>query len=616
MQDDRSWVLTLSLGTGPGGQLAVLSEPGCRPMVRDLDPRAVSACKATIQSLLAPRGGLLLPGEEDEDRARERQACETLLNLVDGGAAPVSGLGLERVLNEPSELTYLAIDARNTVFRDLPWELLERCRPDGRVRVSRVPDRVTTPFPGGAYHIEVHLWLLDSGDQVSRRLAHHLERVISSLDRVCLRPFDWESLGVSQEGVFHVLHIVGHGTQAVDQVVLQLEADRRIATESAARWLEGHLGGLGLAVLDICEGGSGQVDPLDAPATRLIAAGVPACVAPRIPYGADASAEFATALYKSLAAGDSVPEAVHRGREALLRLAIGHPSCRWWNPVLNVSHPSLCQAPPPLRRRTSPLSLPVGRVEAEQVLFHAMDMAPAQGFLGIEHLSLALSRSTGPSPLLSAVCSSLEALGQQVLAYGLRAGDKWFPSPRVRSLLATLPPDFDLEAVLNRIVAVPWVFRQLPPRVYLPVVGLSPRTDGRNDTLPLDFFSPANASGGAELRLVLEVWGGPEDGRRIQLSPEGGSLGRWDPSPHESWEQEGLRSAKSTWLFQDSLATDRTVSRRHLHFTSSHIVTALGPTTLERAGTVRGIQGESVSLELGDVLRLGRLTQCVVQLEA
>jgi formylglycine-generating enzyme required for sulfatase activity len=233
-----------------------------------------------------------------------------------------------------------------------PWELL--ADPDGDllitapdisiVRYPEVPERVAALKVKSPIRVLVAV----SDPQGTPRLGYAEElESLRSLLRVRKRRRRWKLellehatlSGLEQvlEKSFHILHFIGHG--ALDRItgegVLLFETkDGRpdlVLGSDLAAILKGR-SRIALVVLNTCEGGRApRDDPFAGVAQSLIRGGIPSVVAMQSKVADEASIVFSRVVYKNLAQGASLDEAVYKGRRALIAERFGF---EWANPVL------------------------------------------------------------------------------------------------------------------------------------------------------------------------------------------------------------------------------------------------------------------------------------------
>lgn len=580
----------LTLGAPPDGRGAVLCAPERPPAFGALDPAALERLRQDLPAL-AP-SGLLVPGEDEALGAAERRIGLALQQLLLESephdlASQLHRLGAEaRASDAPLDLL---LDLRGPELWALPWELLELLpagEPLGRCRIARIVEGRRMPEARG--DLELLRWSPTPDDP-------DCARVLAALDRTLARHPALRRVGLEDPPRgSRIVHVVCHGGER-GEPVLELGADRQLDAATLGRVLEPLIRGAALVVLDVC-GAGGGAEPVALPAWRVVDSGACACLAPRAALDVEASAAMSAALYGALAAGEPLSAAVQASRRAMAALGLPDPSARWWTLTLVSADPAVldfaaiqaesCRVPD--LERASPA--------ARVALARAAELAFAQGFLGVEHLALALARLPDPPPLLALVQPQLAAVAWR--AAGLQPTGDQAPTPTLRlsALLAALPADYDLVALLRALA------RSRP--VHLEIPGLSSllRDPVRSAATlagdePVARAVPREAHG-----LRLEVLGGPEDGLGLTLDEARPLLGRWDP---------GGEQPRTNLLYTRSGSTDLSVSRRHLRWAGGATVEALALTTLRRDGEALTLQA-ATGLRPGDLLELGRATRVEV----
>ncbi|HEU4407124.1 MAG TPA: CHAT domain-containing protein [Polyangiaceae bacterium] len=168
-------------------------------------------------------------------------------------------------------------------------------------------------------------------------------------------PTSQELLEALDRKDWHILHFAGHGT--FDQTTAQ--GLLSIASEGGGY---GHLRASDLRVLlrdrrsirmvflNACDGASGDARELFSSTAALVAeAGVPAVLAMQFPISDKVAAKFARQIYRQIAAGDSIEEAVTEARKGI---CVGG-SLEWATPALFMRSAggAFLRSPPPWRSR-------------------------------------------------------------------------------------------------------------------------------------------------------------------------------------------------------------------------------------------------------------------------
>ena len=629
--------LTLVLGA-QGGRDCLLSDGRTAVVVGRLpDPEPLRESADSLWGLAQPVG-IVAPGADARAALREREVAVRLLRetlrapgmeaiwerlLRSAGAAEASGSGLT-----------LVVDARTPYLRALPWEVLGALRGDDSPLVALdlarlVLEGTHAGVPASARSsLEVHLWAPDREDPVCTEICRQLASTVEGLDRCRLSRIDpldpLDSLGGSpdRDGPFRVLHLVSHGIDALEQVLLQVAPDVQAAPDSAARVLARLLEGVDLVVLDVCSGAADTVRSLDAPAPRLVAAGAPACIGPRMPLASAASPQLSRALYGALADGLSLLEAVAAGRRALAGLFSPHPYWRWWNPALVVGSTEVLRAPPPLLGRSVLDGWPTGAPEADAVIAAASESGHRSGFVGVEHLLLALADAgalpTGSDTILHLIAERLPRFVPP-----LQRPDRPVSSPRMAHIGGRIEPGFTLAILAEEAIRAPLLDAYLGRAVALAFradLSLPPLEGQSESTLDWGLSCAVDQQMEPDFRvlptetppsaMVFEVVGGPDDGRLLALTEPGAAIGRWHPS---------TGSASTGVLFRPPLPASKRISRRHLEWKGAGRVEALGRVRVERgAGVVADLRpqrGQRCAVEIreGDRLVLRDVVVLVVR---
>ncbi len=219
------------------------------------------------------------------------------------------------------------------------------------------------------------------------------------------------------------------------------------------------------------------------------------------------------------------------------------------------------------------LSVPeLGRQDA--LWTRAEELGRPLGYLGVEHLLLALCERPG-GPWEAWLRVARPALDRVAREQPELVGPWSGPTPRARAL----------QGLPGALLRVPWLARRLDP-------GLLGQLAEHGLHAPSSWEELPSGPG-----MLLEVWGGPEDGRRLTLLHRHQHLGRWQAGN----EGEGPR------LYGPDMAEDSSVSRQHLQYLGPGRLLILAPT--RRDGQL--LRGE-VLVRPGDLLTLGERTRLEV----
>ncbi len=176
---------------------------------------------------------------------------------------------------------------------------------------------------------------------------------------------------------FHVLHYSGHGTFDANtgEGVLLMEDEQGCQLKVSGDQLRVALRGTGvrLVFLNACQTAQStktdHLDPFAGVASALVMEGIPAVVAMQFPITDTAAITFAGEIYRQLALGVSVDEAVAEGRVAICL----DDSVEWATPVLFMRSPdgtlfapqlTPSRAPQPSARRPSSTMPSPGKQDA------------------------------------------------------------------------------------------------------------------------------------------------------------------------------------------------------------------------------------------------------------
>ncbi|MFE2109828.1 tetratricopeptide repeat protein [Kitasatospora sp. NPDC059463] len=273
---------------------------------------------------------------------RARARGDRLEIVLRSDSAELLGLPWE-LMADPGRPSPLALDGV-ALSRSLPSAALGRVFTAGgsRLRVLMVIAR-----PDGTEDVGFRT--------IARPLLRRLEAVRGQVDLVVLRPPTLERLGEVLAGAraegrpFQIVHFDGHGVFGEEHPdgtgprgMLVFEAagggPDLVSAERVARVLAD--AEVPLVVLNACQSAAMASQVEAAVATRLLQEGAGAVIAMAYSVYAAAAAEFMTAFYERLFAGDRVAEAVAAGRR---RLAVHNrrpsprgplPLADWIVPVL------------------------------------------------------------------------------------------------------------------------------------------------------------------------------------------------------------------------------------------------------------------------------------------
>lgn len=593
---DQSITLLLALReTAAGGWEYALVEPHVAPVSGALDPAEAAATLAAVRAAWPPSPRAVpVPGDPRWAEA-EKQVGHALARLFEHN--PRARDRLNRVRGRATGAgrpMLLAVSAEGATVQTLPWELLAASAEEpplevtGDARLVRMVDGSGRPRATASAPLRTAAWCPTPDDPACAGVLADLRH---TLDAHAFPPPADATSAAPPEAGFLVLHLVCHGRQVEDQVTLQL-ADAALHPISAGARLQGWLRAASLVVLDVCHAGAATADPSDSLARMVVRLGAPACLAPLHPCDVRAAAALHRGLYAAFHDGDDILRAVGRAREAVRGRGRATVDARWHNHVLFVDHAEAADRAP--ERPTLALDdLPRPGPGARELLDRAAEIArgAALGYLGVEHLALALIQGPPLRGIAEHVRMVLtphhEALRKlRHRYYQVRAPDpRPRPTPRLRRLLAGLPPGFGIDALVEALARDPGHLLHAIAATDLLELLAPPRPDahaGTNATLgpanrSLPHFVPGTDTPGGGLLPAstvpadaLEVVGGPEDGLRI--TPEAGQvIGRWAPV-----------DGPACGLYRSTTVTDQTLSRTQLRWIGP------GRVEIQRPGVRRG----------------------------
>ena len=504
----------------------------------------------------------------------------------------------------------IALDIDDHAAQALPWELLAD-GPQGNplaearrvvfARLSRGGGGFTLGRPG--VFLRLLIWAPDAHDPVVAALCAAL-RATASEGLAHLITLSADTAPAFIPGALDVLVVVAHG-DGVDVALGQLLRSSGGMQTDPTPGLTATLRGAAVVFLAVCEGDSASEDRLDNLASRTLAAGARAVIAPCRPVTPDVLRAALDGVLGVLTRRATLAEAYGAGLAAMSSLERTLAYARWWTLHLALAHADLGSAglgdlhlPPPL---------PWPGSSALVLMERAAVRARVDGYLGLEHLALALGVESTRGPVaararvaLRRVAGALEEALSGYKATGLPRPDdevtlpsperRALPlSPRLRRLIASLSPGFDEDALWLAILDLP-----VSPLPWL--AALVGRLRDLDPDESLEPRGPRPTPQPTALLAVLEVVGGPEDGRRLRLDP-GQTLGRWHPDgPHPTAP-----------LYRDTALVDDRLSRIALRWLGAGQVEVLGRAELYRDGARTVPAPESpLRLQDGDRLILGR----------
>ncbi len=313
---------------GPAGeQTGTLRSPGDDPAFQQLTTRL--ALFDTDEALLLDIGQRLFAALFDREIGKLYAASRSMLQDDQGIVIRL------RIMPGAEELAVL------------PWEFM--ADPDsGPLSMLDAPIAryLPQPTPLPTFHATLPLKVLLTGAQTPPTvdIARELQAVEAALqglgEQVTIHVEPHLTASAFREFLregFHVWHFIGHGgfDKAGKTAQLLFEDQNGDADPVTAMELNIMLNrsGLRLVVLDACNSGKLATEPFRSIAPALIRAQVPAVVAQQFAVPEEATREFVTDFYRSLASGLPIDACMTEGRKAVMNSA-GLGQASWGIPVL------------------------------------------------------------------------------------------------------------------------------------------------------------------------------------------------------------------------------------------------------------------------------------------
>jgi tetratricopeptide (TPR) repeat protein len=231
----------------------------------------------------------------------------------------------------------IVVRSATPAWLGLPWELMRDPRGSAPLVLDGVKLSRELPGDGGSRDVRVAAERLrvlmvisrpaGTRDVGYRMIARPLLESMQNADLTVLRPATLAALEEQLRAAkaagspFQIVHFDGHGSLAGDKATLAFErpggGTDHVTADRIATVLTGEA--VPVVVLNACQSGAVGKDLEAAMATGLLSGGVPAVVAMAYRVYAAAAAEFMTAFYERLFAGDTVGEAVRAGRSRMAR---------------------------------------------------------------------------------------------------------------------------------------------------------------------------------------------------------------------------------------------------------------------------------------------------------
>lgn len=601
--------LTLRVTPEPDGAWHLaLGHVGVRPETGRLSPAEVRSMLAEVRTILASRTEVVLvPGADAERTHLEERVGRALSHVLTASPALAASLAWQLgAAMERKEQVVIVVEAEEPDTRALPWELLAGLNgtllePAQDAVIARMAAGRPRPEGDEPSHLEMLVWCPTPDDAVADELLRLLDNIAERFGVSCVRVDENMSRARGSSGA-RVLHIVCHGRFVREQIeLLTGEEGQAVAVDTAAHVLGPVLADTELVVLHVCDGGVATPRELEGLVGRFLAAGARACLAPTSRLGLEASHALIEGLYPVMVSGGALVEAVAAGRRAVRALALPHPDSRWHNQVLFVGDVRTLARASMVQRRWAPTGWPRPAPDAAKILDEASQLGRrlGSGFVGLEHLALALARVQASSPRIDRLRYQLGLRREEFHQYlsnftpvPERAPD-WRGTPRLRRYASRLNRGFDLRELWDTITRDRHHFlREMLQSRVITSYGDSTGTETEQS---LSDWSLEFVSG--QCVNALEVVGGPEDGRILRMQA-GEVLGRWADGALCDFP-----------LYQDTMLTDRRLSRRHVRWQGDGRVELLTPVkALVRGSRTEAVNQSVLQLEIGDVLQLTRAT--------
>lgn len=379
-----------------------------------IDPDRLAAVRAALANWesLKPR---IVPirGNDRPFRQAEEDLGRALIRILGSSQqltqSFASEYGAARAQGQP---LVVLVDAEDPEVRRIPWELLAgdeaglpleaahagivaRLLP-GRGRPAVLPENLG---------VNVAVWCPTPADPVCAEVLEALDLTLARSEAGPAYRIDPHAGTTPPPEIGStVLHIVCHGQHDAEEVRLLVGQDSAGPPVAVAR-LAAWVATADVVVLDVCEAGATTQSLLDALPGRFIAAGARAVIAPTRRCGGRAAEAFTAGFYSSWARGGSLAMSAAAGRNEVAAMGLGVQDSRWYNHVLYVPDadaPSRAGPPPAFWR---PEGWPRPRREAEQLLRVAKELSDRDGlgFVGVEHLALALAHGEGSGVLTTRI---------------------------------------------------------------------------------------------------------------------------------------------------------------------------------------------------------------------
>ncbi|MFT6142732.1 MAG: hypothetical protein ACJATT_001722 [Myxococcota bacterium] len=578
--------ITSLRGTGPW--TIALDDLRSPPTEAVIDAQEAGRLVGQVRKALQPTTGRRGPDPTVGQALAKVVGCRPMLaNQLPFLLGPVTGRA-----GRPA----LVVDAHGEAAQ-WPWELLsgspeqaplEHTRRASIARLTVGPIQKELPDP--AHRLRVIYWCGVPSDGSNAERVEALEACLTKLADADTLEFGSavDAPGPSDRPVSTILHIVAGSNDDVIGHIVGADSSQG-AGYVASSWLRG----VDLVVLDIADGSpTAGVDW----ARRVVAAGGPACVAPTGTVSGASCKTFVASLYERLLEQDSLADAVASSRARQTR----REGSDAWH-ALFVGDPRVLLRPSLVERRWRPEGWPEPSPTAAEYLHTAYLLAQQAGvgFVGLEHLALALENEEEPPPNAAVMKEVFARRGEDLrtrLAGLVPAPDRvanWSGTARLRAYGGLLTPGFDVDDVWELIAAD--TANGLHEVAGRPL-GTLLASHSAVSLRPI-VWGPILPDIDRNIPVALQIVGGPEDGEILQPKV-GDVVGRSSESDRIPFP-----------LYATSVLSDRRLSRRHLKWLGEGRVTLARRARVRRGPSELVLQAGDYDLNPGDLLRLTRATR-------
>ncbi|MCB9760096.1 MAG: hypothetical protein H6739_09705 [Alphaproteobacteria bacterium] len=535
-----------------GGWRVSVGRPDQCPTEARPDPAAVAALKRAWNQLQDFESTTMFPGQELERTRMEEEVGRALTAVLHADEALDAHVSRElRLAQAEDTRLVVAVGAADDTLGRLPWELFADA-PDGDpiegldlgavVRLAATPHHHTERGAPGI-GLRILRWCPSPDVPACAERIAELDGLARQLSPIrCLDlPLRLEPSPDAEEGWVDVLHLILYGPDLTAQLDMLVRSYGLMEGESPQR---SPLSRARLVVVDVCNGEHARQKLLEELGRRLVAAGASACLCPRRRVGGGAARSLSSGLYTALVNGKVPVEAVIEGRRGVRALQGNRPDSRWHNIVFTVGSTRVLEDGPLLHGNLwLPDGWPNPDGDAVGMLRRARELGNDHGYVGIEHLALAMDAFPSKGPASRRVRALVHMHRRELMerAEGLklrfpRIDSDWTGTPRLRGYARMLMQGFSLEELWAVIIADD----ESPLHQFDAALGI---TEENEPALPEGWGEAAPTH--------LQVLGGPEDGRTLSLAR---------PATVARWNQFGAQHADEL-LYMRTARYDASLSR-------------------------------------------------------